>query len=80
MDIFDQTEDKLMLTHMIRKATEDFEGDEALPDFDVITKFIPLMGEHTYPLKTLEGEYDLKFKHKSDSRKKPAHHLCRQRH
>jgi len=75
LDIFEQTEDKLMLTHMIRKASGDFGGDEALPDFDVITKFIPLMGQHKYDLKTLEGDYELKLNDKAASRKK-RHVIC----
>jgi hypothetical protein len=46
LDMFDQADEDLMLTHMIRKAHQDFEGDELLPDFDLITKCLPLMGRH----------------------------------
>jgi hypothetical protein len=46
LDMFDQADEDLMLTHMIRKPHQDFEGDELLPDFDLITKFLPLMGRH----------------------------------
>ena len=62
LDIFDQTDENLMLTHMIRKATKDFEGDAPPPDFDVLTKFMPLFTEHKYDIQTLEGDYSLKLK------------------
>lgn len=67
-----------MLTHMIRKATKDFSGDEPLPDFDIIRKFKPLLGEHNYPLQTLEGEYHLKLRDASANEKK-AHIICASR-
>ena len=75
--MFDQADEDLMLTHMIRKAHEDFEGDEPLPDFDLITKFLPLMGRHEYGLQTLEGDYTLKLlEDKDNSARNERHVIC----
>jgi len=59
LDIFDQADDKTMLTHMYRPETEDFSGDDDPEGFDLIEKFIPLLGKHDYGIETLEGEYEL---------------------
>jgi len=75
LDVFDKADDNLMLTHMLRKASDDFKGDGALPDFDVITKFIPLMGQHKYALKTLEDDYALELKDEAVSDKE-RHVIC----
>lgn len=75
LDIFDQTDDNLMLTHMIRKATGDFEGDAPPPDFDVLTKFMPLFTDRKYDIQTLEGNYSLKLKEK-DGRDKERFIIC----
>eukprot|EP00544_Gedaniella_sp_CCMP2646_P006542 CAMPEP_0202488970 /NCGR_PEP_ID=MMETSP1361-20130828/6839_1 /ASSEMBLY_ACC=CAM_ASM_000849 /TAXON_ID=210615 /ORGANISM="Staurosira complex sp., Strain CCMP2646" /LENGTH=366 /DNA_ID=CAMNT_0049118641 /DNA_START=357 /DNA_END=1457 /DNA_ORIENTATION=- len=75
LDIFDQTDDNLMLTHMIRKATEDFGGDKPPPEFDVLTKFMPLFTDRKYDIQTLEGNYSLKLKEK-DGRDKERFIIC----
>lgn len=64
-----------MLTHMIRKAVGDFEGDAPPPDFDVLTKFMPLFTENEYNLKTLEGDYSLKLK-PEDGSSTDRHIIC----
>lgn len=78
LDIFDQADDKLLLSHMIRKPTFDFVGDAPLPDNDIIYKFLPLMGHHDYPLRTLEGDYNLTLNGKVVKRKgkKKRHIIC----
>jgi hypothetical protein len=78
LDIFDQADDKFMLTHMVRKAFDDFSGDEPLPDSDIIRKFLPLLGDHPYGLQTLEGEFDLKLKDGDGvaRRDKKRHVIC----
>lgn len=73
--MFDQADENLLLTHMIRKATGDFDGDGTLPDFDLITKFLPLMGRHDYGLHTLEGNYTLKLQAQVSSSKE-RHVIC----
>ena len=75
LDMFDQTNDNLILTHMVRPATKDFDGDEPLPDSDITRKFIPLMGSHKYDFQTLEDDYTLKLKDKKVNDKK-RHVIC----
>lgn len=78
LDIFDQADDKFMLSHMVRKAFDDFSGDEPLPDSDIIRKFLPLLGNHPYGLQTLEGDFELKLKDSDDvaRRDKKRHIIC----
>jgi hypothetical protein len=47
---------------MIQKATKDFGGDAPQPNFDVLTKFMPLFTENKYAIQTLEGNYSLQLK------------------
>ena len=76
LDIFDQADDNLMLTHMVRPATKDFDGDKPLPDSDIMRKFIPLMGNHNYDFQTLEGNYKLKLQGKEVKGDNKRHVIC----
>jgi hypothetical protein len=60
LDIFDRTDDRLFLAQMRRPKSQTF--SEPVPPFDIITKFLPLMGDFDYNLNIFQ-DYDLKLKH-----------------
>lgn len=59
LDIFDREGDPLYLAHLIRPSTEEFVED--MPSFDLINKFLPLMGNHQYNV-TVDDGIDVTFK------------------
>lgn len=58
LDIFDRVDDRLFLAHMRRPTTEYFE--EPIPPFDIIYRFLALMGEHPYNIEISKG-FDLQL-------------------
>jgi hypothetical protein len=58
LDIFDRVDDLLYLAQMRRPTTDEFE--EPIPPFDIISRFLPLMGNHRYNIDINQG-YDLQL-------------------
>jgi Glycosyltransferase 61 len=60
LDIYDRVDDRLFLAQMRRAKTETF--SEPIPPFDIIEKFLPLMGNYGYNLDIFQ-DYDLQIEH-----------------
>lgn len=58
LDIFDRVDDRLYLAQMRRPTTDEFQ--EPIPPFDIIDRFLALMGNHPYNIDITKG-YDLKL-------------------
>jgi hypothetical protein len=68
LDVFDRTEDRVMLSQMMRPVTDDFEEQSPPEAEDLIAKFLGVFGgEHAnYDLRTME-EFALNLKQKKKS-------------
>jgi hypothetical protein len=72
LDIFDRENDRLYLAHMRRESTEEFE--EWIPDFDIIDKYLPLLGDHQYNIE-IENGFDFSETNSSSPRFKDGEEL-----
>ena len=58
LDVFDRVDDRLFLAHMRRPNSKHFE--EPIPPFDIIDRFLALMGDHPYNIDISKG-FDLQL-------------------
>lgn len=65
LEIFERTEDRILLTHINRTETAEFKDRRIPQDRDLAKKFLPLMGQHKFPLR----ERDLVFLGTSETRR-----------